>query len=102
MEEVLAFLVDQVAPAFLDLQGDPEDPSDLVGQVGPVVLNESETQAGPAVPSVPVGQHYPVDRGAPLAHEGLDVSAFHDVRVNPEAVAFLVGALGGLEVLVVP
>lgn len=94
--------MDQEAPAFLDLQGDPGDPSDLVGQVGPVVLNESETQAGPAVPCVPEGQRYPVDLGAPLAREGPDVSAFLDVHVNPEAVAFLVEALGGLEVLVVP
>lgn len=94
--------MDQAALAFLALQEDPEDPSDPVGQVGPVVLNESETQASPVVPSVPVGQHYPADLGAPLAHEGPDVSAFLDVRVNPEAVAFLVEALGGLEVLVVP
>lgn len=94
--------MDQVAPAFLALQGDPEDPSDLVGQVGPVVLNESETQAGPVAPGVPGGQHYPADLAAPLAHEGPDVSAFLDVHVNPEAVAFLVEALGGLEVLVVP
>lgn len=92
----------QGGPAFLDLQGDPEGPSDLAGQVGPVVLNESETQAGPEVPSVPGGQRYPVDLGAPLAHEGPDVSAFLDVHVNPEAVAFLVEALGGLEVPVVP
>lgn len=94
--------MDQVAPAFLGLQEDPEDPSDLVGQVGPVVLSESETQAGPEVPCVLVGQHYPGGLGAPLAREDLDVSAFLDVHVNPEAVAFLVEALGGLEVLVVP
>lgn len=92
----------QVAPAFLDLRGDPEGPGDLVGQVGPVVLNESGSRAGPAVPGVPEGQHCPVGLGAPSAREGPDVSAFLDVRVNPEAVAFLVEALGGLEVLVVP
>lgn len=91
-----------MALAFLDHQGDLEDPSDLVGQVDPVVLNESETQVDPVVLSGLVDQHYPVDLEAPLAHEGQDVSAFLDVHVNPEAVAFLVEALGGLEVLVVP
>ena len=91
-----------MALAFLDHQGDLEDPSDLVGQADPAVLNESETQVDPVVLSGLVGLHYPVDLEAPLAHEGQDVSAFLDVHVNPEAVAFLVEALGGLEVLVVP
>lgn len=91
-----------MALAFLDHQGDLEDPGDLVGQVAPVVLNESETQVDPVVLSGLVGQHYPVDLEAPLAHEDQDVSAFLDVHVNPEAVAFLVEVLEGLEVLVVP
>lgn len=91
-----------MALAILDHQADLEDPSDLVGQVDPAVLNESETQVGPVVLSGLVDQHYPVDLEAPLAHEGQDVSAFLDVHVNPEAVAFLVEVLGGLEVLVVP
>lgn len=91
-----------MALAFLDHQGDLEDPNDLVGQVDPAVLNESETQAGPVVLSGLAGQRYPVDLEGPLAHGGQDVSAFLDVHVNPEAVAFLVEALGGLEVLVVP
>lgn len=91
-----------MAPAFLDHQGDLEDPSDLVGQADPEVLNESETQVDPVVLSGLVGQHYPADLEAPLAHEGQNVSAFLDVHVSPEAVAFLVEALGVLEVLVVP
>lgn len=91
-----------MALAFLDHQVDLEDPSDFVGQADPVVLSESETQVDPVVLSGLGGQHYPVDLEAPLAHEGQDVSAFLDVHVNPEAVAFLVEALGGLEVLVVP
>lgn len=91
-----------MALAFLDHQEDLEDPSDLVGQVDPAVLNESETQVDPVVPSGLVGQHYPVGLEVPLAHEDLDVSASLDVHVNPEAVAFLVEALGDLEAPVVP
>lgn len=91
-----------MALAFLGPQGGLEDPGDLVGQVDPVVLNESETQVDPVVLSGLGGQRYPVDLVAPLAHEGQDVSAFLDVHVSPEAVAFLGEVLGGLEVLVVP
>lgn len=89
-----------MGPAFLVLQGDPAGPGDLVG--GPVVPNESGSPAGPVGPGVPGGQHSPVALGAPWAREGQDVSAFLGVRVNPEALAFLVEGPGGLEVLVVP
>lgn len=73
-----------------------EDLNDLVAQVGLVDLNELEGQVGLVGLSDFEVQNYPEDQVAlevPLAHEGLDVSAFLGVHEYLVVLAILVEAL---------
>lgn len=90
-EEVLAFLLDQVVPAFLENQEDPEGPCDPEVQVGlggpcdPVVL------VGPEDPYGLEDQNYLEVRVVledPKGHEVQGASAFLADRACLEAVAF--------------
>lgn len=101
-EEVLAFLWDQVVPAYLEYQEVPEGPSDPVGQVGLVGLCDLVGQADPEDPYDLEDQNYPVVQvvlEVPKGHEVQDVFAFLGARACPEASA-TPGA--GPGVLVVP
>lgn len=89
-EEVLAFLWDQVVPAFLEYQEalvgpcGPEEQVDLGGQCDPVV------QVDPEGPCDLEDQSYlevPVALEDPKGHEVQGASAFLGDRACPEAVA---------------
>lgn len=89
-EEVLAFLWDQVVPAYLAYQeapGGPSDPGDQVGLGGPC---DPGGQVDPGDPYDLEDQNYPVVQvvlEAPKGHEVQDASAFLGARACPEAVA---------------
>lgn len=100
-EEVLAFLWDQVVPAYLEYQEVPEDPNDQGDQVGLGGPND-RGQVDPVDPYDLEDQNYPVVQvvlEVPKGHEVQDVSAFLEAHACPEALAF-----PGVdpEVLVVP
>lgn len=100
--EVLAFLWDQVVPAYLEYQGVPEGPSDPGDQVGLAGLCVLVGQVGPEDPNDLVDQHYPgvqVVLEVPEGHEVRDAFVFPGAHACPEALA-TPGAVPG--VLVVP
>lgn len=89
-EEVLAFLWDQVVPAYLEYQEAPEDPSDPGDQVGLEGLCDLVGQVDPEDPYDLEDQNYPVVQvvlEVPKGHEVQDASAFLGARACPEALA---------------
>ncbi|ELW62202.1 hypothetical protein TREES_T100013315 [Tupaia chinensis] len=101
-EEVLAFLWDQVVPAFLEYQEVPEGPSDPGDQAGLEGLCVPVDQVGPEDPCDLEDQNYPAVQAAlevPKGHEALDAAACLGAHACPEAAA-TPGV--GLVALVVP
>lgn len=101
-EEVLAFLWDQVVPAYLEYQEAPEGPCDPGDQVGLEGLCDPVGQVDPEGPYDLEDQNYPVVQAVlevPKGHEVQDAFAYLVAHVCPEALA-TPGV--GLEALVVP
>lgn len=89
-EEVLAFLWDQVVPAYLEYLEAPVGPSDPEGQVDLGGLCDPVGQVDPEDPYDLEDQNYLVVQVAlevPKGHEVQDASAFLGAHACPEAVA---------------
>lgn len=89
-EEVLAFLWDQVVPAYLEYQEAPEGPCDPGDQVGLGDLCGLVAQVDPEDPYDLEGQNYPVVQvvpEVPKGHEAQDAFACLGAHACPEASA---------------
>lgn len=89
-EEVLAFLWDQVVPAYLEYQEAPEGPCDPGDQVGLGGLCDLVGQVDPEDPYDLEDQNYPVVLvvlEVPKGHEVQDAFAILGAHASPEASA---------------